>query len=86
MIEQHQIERVVVAPEPRGRRRRRRHHPARHGLRRRVAVLPRMLEVIGTSVEFDDLGGQVLLGVRGFGLSPSSRVLKRTFDVVVGSA
>ena len=49
----------------------------------RVAVLPRMLEVIGTSVEFDDLGGQVLLGVRGFGLSPSSRFLKRVFDLVV---
>jgi len=48
-------------------------------------VLPRMLEVIGTSVVFDDLGGQVLLGVRGFGLSPSSRVLKRTFDLTVGS-
>ena len=49
----------------------------------RVTVLPRMLEVIGTSVEFDDLGGQVLLGVRGFGLSPSSRSLKRVFDLVV---
>ena len=36
----------------------------------RVSVLPRMLEVIGTSVEFDDLGGRPLLGVRGFGLSP----------------
>jgi exopolysaccharide biosynthesis polyprenyl glycosylphosphotransferase len=52
----------------------------------RVAVLPRMLEAIGTSVDFDDLGGQVLLGVRGFGLSPSSRVLKRCFDVVVAVA
>jgi exopolysaccharide biosynthesis polyprenyl glycosylphosphotransferase len=51
----------------------------------RVAVLPRMLEVIGTSVVFDDLGGQVLLGVPGFGLSPSSRLLKRTFDVLVAS-
>jgi exopolysaccharide biosynthesis polyprenyl glycosylphosphotransferase len=51
----------------------------------RVAVLPRLLEVIGTSVEFDDLGGQVMLGMRGFGLSPSSRVLKRSFDLVVGT-
>ena len=49
----------------------------------RVAVLPRLLEVIGTSVEFDDLGGRVLLGVRGFGLSPSSRLLKRVFDLLV---
>jgi exopolysaccharide biosynthesis polyprenyl glycosylphosphotransferase len=52
----------------------------------RVAVLPRLLEVIGSSVEFDDLGGQVLLGVRGFGLTPSSRFLKRAFDLAVGSA
>jgi exopolysaccharide biosynthesis polyprenyl glycosylphosphotransferase len=52
----------------------------------RVAVLPRMLEAIGTSVDFDDLGGQMLLGVRGFGLSPSSRVLKRCFDVIVAVA
>jgi len=37
--------------------------------------------VIGTSVEFDDIGGQVLLGVRGFGLSPSSQFLKRSFDI-----
>jgi exopolysaccharide biosynthesis polyprenyl glycosylphosphotransferase len=52
----------------------------------RVAVLPRLLDVIGSSVEFDDLGGQALLGVRGFGLSPSSRVLKRTLDIVVATA
>jgi exopolysaccharide biosynthesis polyprenyl glycosylphosphotransferase len=51
----------------------------------RVAVLPRLLEVIGTAVEFDDLGGRPLLGVRGFGLSPSSRLLKRAFDLVVAS-
>jgi exopolysaccharide biosynthesis polyprenyl glycosylphosphotransferase len=51
----------------------------------RVAVLPRMLEVIGTSVVFDDLGGQVLLSVPGFGLSPSSRLLKRAFDLLVGA-
>jgi exopolysaccharide biosynthesis polyprenyl glycosylphosphotransferase len=52
----------------------------------RVAVLPGVLEVIGTSVEFDDLGGRVLLGVRGFGLSPSSRFLKRAFDLIVATA
>jgi exopolysaccharide biosynthesis polyprenyl glycosylphosphotransferase len=52
----------------------------------RVAVLPRVLDVIGTSVEFDDLGGRLLLGVRGFGLTPSSRFLKRSFDLLVASA
>ena len=85
VIEQHRVERVIVAPTQEGgddvvdivRL------ATASGVR--VAVLPRLLEVIGTSVEFDDLGGQVLLGVRGFGLSPSSRFLKRGFDLVVTS-
>jgi exopolysaccharide biosynthesis polyprenyl glycosylphosphotransferase len=84
-IERHRIERVVVAPVQEG------GGDVVDIIRLattcgvRVGVLPRMLEVIGTSVVFDDLGGQVLLGVRGFGLSPSSRVLKRSFDVLVAS-
>jgi exopolysaccharide biosynthesis polyprenyl glycosylphosphotransferase len=48
----------------------------------RVSILPRMLEVVGTSVEFDDLDGMAMLGVRRFGLSRSSMFLKRAFDLV----
>ena len=51
----------------------------------RVSVLPRMLEVVGSSVEFDQLDGLTMLGVRRFGLTRSSRLLKRGFDLV-GSA
>ena len=51
----------------------------------RVSVLPRMFEVVGSAVEFDDVDGMTMLGVRRFGLSRSSRVLKRTFDLAVGS-
>jgi exopolysaccharide biosynthesis polyprenyl glycosylphosphotransferase len=47
----------------------------------RVSVLPRMLEVVGTSVEFDDLDGMAMLGIRRFGLPRSSRLLKRAFDL-----
>jgi lipopolysaccharide/colanic/teichoic acid biosynthesis glycosyltransferase len=35
-------------------------------------------------VEFDDVGGIVVLGLRHYGLSRSSRALKRTFDLVFG--
>jgi exopolysaccharide biosynthesis polyprenyl glycosylphosphotransferase len=83
LLEQHEVERVVVAPTAHG------GEDVVDVIRLakacgvRVAVLPRMLDVIGTAVEFDDLGGQLLLGVRGFGLSPSSRSLKRSFDAVV---
>ena len=51
----------------------------------RVSVLPRMFEVVGSAVEFDDVDGMTMLGVRRFGLSRSSRLLKRAFDLVVGS-
>jgi exopolysaccharide biosynthesis polyprenyl glycosylphosphotransferase len=51
----------------------------------RVSVLPRMFEVVGSVVEFDDVDGMTMLGVRRFGLTASSRMLKRAFDVV-GSA
>jgi exopolysaccharide biosynthesis polyprenyl glycosylphosphotransferase len=83
LARRHDVERVIVAPT------REDSEDVVEAIRManasgvRVEVLPRMLEVIGTSVEFDDLGGHVLLGLRGFGLSPSSRVLKRCFDLVV---
>jgi exopolysaccharide biosynthesis polyprenyl glycosylphosphotransferase len=51
----------------------------------RVSVLPRMFEVIGSSVAFDYLEGLTILGVRHFGLSPAASRVKRAFDVV-GSA
>ena len=44
-----------------------------------------MLEVVGSAVEFDDVDGMTVLGVRQFGLSRSSRTLKRAFDIVVTS-
>jgi exopolysaccharide biosynthesis polyprenyl glycosylphosphotransferase len=51
----------------------------------RVSVVPRMLEAVGTAVEFDDIDGMAMLGVRRFGLVRSSRMLKRAFDVIAGS-
>jgi exopolysaccharide biosynthesis polyprenyl glycosylphosphotransferase len=47
----------------------------------RVSLLPRILEVVGSAIEIDDLDGLTLLGVRRFGLSPWSRAVKRSFDV-----
>ena len=46
----------------------------------RVSLLPDMLEVVGSSVDFDDLYGVTLLGVRHTQLSRSSVRLKRAFD------
>jgi exopolysaccharide biosynthesis polyprenyl glycosylphosphotransferase len=50
-----------------------------HGVR--VTVLPRLFEVIGSAIVFDHVGGLTMLGVRRFGLSRSSRAVKRAFDL-----
>jgi exopolysaccharide biosynthesis polyprenyl glycosylphosphotransferase len=47
----------------------------------KVSVLPRLFEVVGSSVEFDDVDGVTLLSVRRLRLSRSSQVLKRAFDL-----
>jgi exopolysaccharide biosynthesis polyprenyl glycosylphosphotransferase len=51
----------------------------------RVSVLPRLLEVVGSSVEFDDLHGVTLMGVRRFEMTRSSAVVKRAFDLAGAS-
>jgi exopolysaccharide biosynthesis polyprenyl glycosylphosphotransferase len=51
----------------------------------KVSVLPTLFDVLGSAVEFDDLGGATLLGVRRYGLTRSSQFMKRSLDIV-GSA
>jgi exopolysaccharide biosynthesis polyprenyl glycosylphosphotransferase len=47
----------------------------------KVSVLPRLLEVVGSSVEFDDLHGVTMMGVKRFALTRSSTRVKRGFDL-----
>jgi exopolysaccharide biosynthesis polyprenyl glycosylphosphotransferase len=47
----------------------------------KVSVLPRLLEVVGNSVEFDDLHGVTVMGVKRFALTRSSTRVKRAFDL-----
>ena len=47
----------------------------------RVSVLPRLFEAVGSAYEFDDVEGATMLGVRHHGLSRSSRMIKRSFDL-----
>jgi exopolysaccharide biosynthesis polyprenyl glycosylphosphotransferase len=86
ILDEHRIERVIVAPNDEGGEDVVDIIRAVKDCGVKVAVLPRLLEVIGSSVEFDDLSGQALLSVRGFGLSPSSRILKRFLDLLVTGA
>jgi exopolysaccharide biosynthesis polyprenyl glycosylphosphotransferase len=51
----------------------------------RVSILPRIFEVVGSSVRFDDVDGMTMLGVRRFGLTHSSELVKRGFDLMGAS-
>jgi exopolysaccharide biosynthesis polyprenyl glycosylphosphotransferase len=51
----------------------------------RVSVLPRLFEAVGSAYEFDEVEGATLLGVRRHGLSRSSYLIKRSFDLVIAS-
>jgi exopolysaccharide biosynthesis polyprenyl glycosylphosphotransferase len=51
----------------------------------RVSLIPAMLQVVGSAVEFDDVHGVAVLGVRAFSLSHSSRLIKRLFDLLGAS-
>lgn len=48
----------------------------------RVSVIPHMLQVVGTTGVFDEVHGMTLIGVRRFGMTKSSLMLKRTFDLL----
>jgi exopolysaccharide biosynthesis polyprenyl glycosylphosphotransferase len=51
----------------------------------KLSVLPRLLEVVGSASAFDELDGLSLLGVRPYGLSKSSGVLKRAMDLAAAT-
>jgi exopolysaccharide biosynthesis polyprenyl glycosylphosphotransferase len=51
----------------------------------RVSVLPRLLEVMGSSVEFDDLHGMTVMGLRRFSLTRSTQMVKRAFDLTAAT-
>jgi exopolysaccharide biosynthesis polyprenyl glycosylphosphotransferase len=85
VLAQHDIDRVIIAPGG---------SDAEHildairlvkSLGVKVSVLPRLFEVVGSSVEFDQIDGMTLLGVRRYGLSTSSAALKRALDVTGAS-
>ncbi|MDX6728874.1 MAG: hypothetical protein QOK49_3679 [Baekduia sp.] len=50
-----------------------------------VTVVPKVLEVVGSAAQLEDIEGMTMLGVRPFGLSGSTRLIKRGFDLAVTS-
>jgi exopolysaccharide biosynthesis polyprenyl glycosylphosphotransferase len=82
MIDERNIHRVILGPGP-GSSAEILNSIARirdHGLK--VSLLPDVSRVVSSSTELDRLNGITLLGVRGFGITRSSQIIKRTFDLV----
>jgi exopolysaccharide biosynthesis polyprenyl glycosylphosphotransferase len=50
----------------------------------KVSVVPKLLEVVGSAVEFEDIDGMPVLGIRNFGLTRSSAFVKHSFDLAAG--
>jgi exopolysaccharide biosynthesis polyprenyl glycosylphosphotransferase len=82
VLASHGIQRVIIAPSTADSEQLLDAIRLAKSLGVKVSVLPRLFEVVGSSVKFDDVEGLVLLGVPRYGLSQSSRVLKRSMDVV----
>ncbi len=82
LVAEHRIDRALVAPG-RGETDHRLLNTIRivKRLGVRVSVLPRLFEVVGSAYEFDEVEGTTLLGVRRHGLSRSSWMIKRSFDL-----
>jgi exopolysaccharide biosynthesis polyprenyl glycosylphosphotransferase len=82
VVAQHEIHRVVVAPEVSD------SDEILDVIRRvqflgvRVSVLPRLFEAVGSSVHPDTIDGLTLLGVPRSGLTRSSEIVKRGTDLV----
>ena len=86
LLPRHGVERVVIAPDGHDQERILQAVRLIKALGVKVSVLPRLLEVVGSSSTFDDVDGITLLGVRQYGLSNSSRFLKRAMDIAASSA
>jgi exopolysaccharide biosynthesis polyprenyl glycosylphosphotransferase len=81
LLAEHRIHRVVVAPDLSDSEKILDTVRQVKLLGVRVSVLPRLFEVVGSSVAFDDIDGLTLLGLHRYGLTKSSEILKRVMDL-----
>jgi exopolysaccharide biosynthesis polyprenyl glycosylphosphotransferase len=82
----HDIDRIIVAPERADSEEVLNLIRASTALGIKVSVVPKVLEVVGSSAEFDDVEGVPLLSMRRVYLSRSSQRLKRLLDFVGSGA
>jgi exopolysaccharide biosynthesis polyprenyl glycosylphosphotransferase len=81
LVRRLEIERVIIAPHVSGNDEMLDLIRTFGAIGVRVSVVPALLQVVGSAVEFDDVHGVAVLGVRPLTLPRSSRLVKRGFDV-----
>jgi exopolysaccharide biosynthesis polyprenyl glycosylphosphotransferase len=81
-VERLDVHRVVIAADAAGPQQQLAAINAAKALGVKVSVLPRVLEVVGSSATYDFVDGLTLLGVPRFGLTRTAEIVKRSFDVV----
>jgi exopolysaccharide biosynthesis polyprenyl glycosylphosphotransferase len=86
LLRVHHVERVIIAPHQQSSDEQLETIRLVKGLGVKVSVLPRLFEVVGSSMEFDDVDGITLLGLRRYGLSKTSWLVKRSFDLAASIA
>ena len=85
IVAEHDVERAIIAPDSDGQEKLLDAIRLVKALGVKVSVLPRLLEVVGSSSSFDEVDGIWLLGVRPYGLARSSDLLKRAIDVTAAT-
>ncbi|MGH2859026.1 MAG: sugar transferase [Solirubrobacteraceae bacterium] len=86
VVSEQRIDRVIIAPDGQDQDEVLQAIRVIKALGVKVSVLPRLLEVVGSSSTFEDVDGMTLLGVREYGVPRSSRLLKRVLDLVGATA
>ena len=86
IVAEHHVERAIIAAQSDGQDEILDAIRLMKALQVKVSVLPRLLEVVGSTSTFDDVDGLWLLGVRRYGLGRSSELIKRGTDIAVAAA
>jgi exopolysaccharide biosynthesis polyprenyl glycosylphosphotransferase len=86
VVAEHDVERAIIASHSDGQEQTLDAIRLVKALGVKVSVLPRLLEVVGSSSSVDEVNGMWLLGIRQSGLVRSSELLKRSTDIAIAGA
>ncbi|MBE2317960.1 sugar transferase [Solirubrobacter sp. CPCC 204708] len=75
------VHRVIIAADASGSQAELHTIQAAKALGVKVSVVPRVLEVLGSSATYDYIDGLTVLGIPRFGLSRTAKITKRSFDL-----